>query len=349
MLRSFLAREPFVSAERGRPPADRLGLHRLAAILVIIQAGMLAFDVIGFHATGLTYEWKTRAIDIGIPAALMLAWAYFFTWPGRRPGDWVVAEMWLVLALFISISAIAPVGQYAAVAFKRPLIDPWLAAFDAAIGAHVPTWAAWVSGQPLLLKVLLYAYLSLLAQFFLPILLLGVWYRNRIAMWEYAFHFHVCSAIVLVCLALWPVAIPGPYYGFKMAFNLSRFIAQFSGVYSGAITTIRPEDMEGLVSFPSFHVAGAVMVTWALRQSRVWMAILLPINLVLTVATVLTGVHYVADLFGTAAMCAISLWLYRRFAVRWLEPGNTPVHSRETAPPDYRVGADGVSQLEGTP
>jgi membrane-associated phospholipid phosphatase len=106
--------------------------------------------------------------------------------------------------------------------------------------------------------------------------------------------------------------------------------------------------MEGLVSFPSFHVAGAVMVTWALRQSRVWMAILLPINLLLTVATVLTGVHYVADLFGTAAMCAISLWLYRRFAVRWLERGNTPVHSRETVPPDYGVGADGVSQLEGT-
>jgi hypothetical protein len=346
MLRSFRAREPFVSAERGRPSAQQLGLHRLAASLMIIQAAMLAFVVIGFYATGLTYEWTTRSIDIGIPAALMLAWAYFFVWPGRRPADWVVAEMWLVLALFISISAIAPVGQYAAVAFKRALIDPWLAAFDSAIGVHVGTWAAWTLSHPWLRNVLMYAYLSLLGQFFLPVLVLPVWYRNRRAMWEYAFHFHVCSAITLACLALWPVAIPGPYYGFKMAFNLSRFVEQFSGVYSGAITTIRPEDMEGLVSFPSFHVAGAVMVTWALRQSRVWMAILLPINLLLTAATVLTGVHYVADLFGTAVMCAVSLWLYQRFAVHWLEPGKSAVRSSATAPSNY--GIDG-SQVKGTP
>ena len=195
----------------------------------------------------------------------------------------------------------------------------------------------------------MYAYLSLLGQFFLPVLVLPVWYRNRSAMWEYAFHFHVCSGITLVCLALWPAAGAFTYYGFKPAFTLTHFIDQFSGAYSGALTTIRPEDMEGLVSMPSFHVAGAVMVTWALRQSRIWLALLIPVNVMLTAATVLTGTHYVADLFGTAAMCAGSLWLYRRFAVRWLVPANTPVHSRETVPPDYRVGADGVSQLEGTP
>ena len=60
------------------------------------------------------------------------------------------------------------------------------------------------------------------------------------------------------------------------------------------------------------------MVTWAMRQSRVWLAILLPLNVALTAATVLTGTHYVTDLVGTAAMCGVSLWLYRRFAARWI-------------------------------
>ena len=281
---------------------------------------MLAFDIIGFRVNGLSYEWTTPAIDIGVPAALLLGWGYFVAWPGRQESDWVVAEMFLVLALFASISAIAPPGQYAAVAFKRPLVDSWLAAGDSLLGAHVPTWTAWVRGHVWFLKILLYAYLSLLGQFFLPIVLLGVWYRNRRALWEYAFHFHLCSAITVTCLAIWPAAGAFTYYDFVPAFNLSRFIEQFSGVYTGSLTTIRPQDMEGLVSVPSFHVAGAVMVTWALRQSRFWLAILIPVNLTLIAATVITGTHYVTDLVATAIMCALSLWLYRRFAAGWIGP-----------------------------
>ena len=337
MLGSFVARGRFVSAERRRPSSGELGLHRLAASLVGIQAAMLAFNIIGFRATGLTYEWTTRGIDLGIPAALMVAWAYFFVWPGKRPTDWVIAEMWMALALFVSISAIAPVGQYAAVAFQRPLIDPWLAAFDGSIGAHVPTWAAWTSAHPWLVKVLMYAYLSLLGQFFLPLLVLGAWYRNRTAMWEYAFHFHVCSIITVACLALWPAAGAFAYYGFESPFNFGHFIDLFTGVHDGTLTIIRPEDMEGLVSMPSFHVAGAGMVTWALRHSRIWLAILIPVNALLTAATVLTGAHYVADLFGTAAMCAISLWLYRRVAVYWLEPRISSAYSPSSLAPNYGV------------
>jgi hypothetical protein len=84
------------------------------------------------------------------------------------------------------------------------------------------------------------------------------------------------------------------------------------------MTTIRPEDMEGLVSMPSFHFAGAVMVTWAMRRSNIWLAALIPLNFTLTAATVVTGSHYVADLVGAAAMCGFSLWLYRRFAAAWI-------------------------------
>jgi len=281
---------------------------------------MLAFDIIGFRINGLSYEWTTPGADLGLTLGLLVCWAYFVAWPGRQPADWVIAEMFLAFALFSSISAIAPPGQYAAVAFKRPLIDPWLAAADAAIGVHVGTWAVWVAGHRWFLYILLYAYLSLLAQFFLPLVLLGAWYRRRADLWEYVFHFHVCSAITLACLAIWPAHGAFVHYGFDPAFDLSRFVEQFSGVYSGTLTTIRPQDMDGLVSMPSFHVAGAVMVTWALRHSRFWLAILLPVNVLLTVATVITGTHYVADLFGTAAMCAFSFWVYRRVAARWIDP-----------------------------
>jgi len=281
---------------------------------------MLAFDIIGFHVTGLSYEWTNPAADIAVPIGLLAFWAYFVAWPGRQAGDWVIAEMFLALALFTSISAIAPPGQYAAVAFKRPLFDTWAAAVDSSLGVNVSTWAAWTSAHPRLLKVLLYAYMSLLGQFFLPLLVLGAWYRNRERLWEFAFHFHVCSAITVACLAIWPVSEPLFHYGFKPSFNADHYVEQFTAVYSGALTIVNSDNMEGLVSLPSFHAAGALMVTWALRQSRFWLAILIPVNAALIAATVMTGIHYVADLIGTAIMCALSLWLYRRFAARWIDP-----------------------------
>jgi membrane-associated phospholipid phosphatase len=82
--------------------------------------------------------------------------------------------------------------------------------------------------------------------------------------------------------------------------------------------------LEGLVSMPSFHVAGAMMVTWACRRRR-WLLIpLLAINITLAVATFMTGAHYVVDTLGTAAMFAGSIWLWRNWGVHMLRARLTP-------------------------
>ena len=62
------------------------------------------------------------------------------------------------------------------------------------------------------------------------------------------------------------------------------------------------QDMQGLISFPSFHTAAALAVTWSLRRQRfwIWMPIAL-VNVGLVSATVFLGLHYVTDLIGTAA------------------------------------------------
>jgi membrane-associated phospholipid phosphatase len=57
--------------------------------------------------------------------------------------------------------------------------------------------------------------------------------------------------------------------------------------------------MTGLVSMPSFHVAGAFMVTWALRRHVRWFVLAAVLNGLLTVSTVATGAHYLVDVFGT--------------------------------------------------
>lgn len=206
---------------------------------------------------------------------------------------------------------IAGAGQYAGVALGLPLVDPWLAAADAAMGLHVPALVEWTRGWPVLTLLLSLAYFSLLPQFVLGLVGLGLRHRNRECLWEYVFHFHVCLAVTLLGVTLLPAACAFTYYGFSSLIDQTRFISHFEGLRAGTLTEIRFDDIEGLISFPSFHVAGGLMVTWAFRHYRWWAAPLVVLNGLLIAATVMSGAHYGIDVVITVVLFAASVWLWR--------------------------------------
>ena len=304
-----------------RPAARLLGIHPLLAVVASLQVAILAFDIIGFRVTGLRLAGDLPAAIAGLVAVFAL-WGYFVWAPGRQAGDWVFAETFLTLALFLQLGLLVGPAQYAAAALDRPLIDGWLAAADASLGVHVPDWAEWTRQHPLIASTLVNAYFTLLPQFFAPFVLLGLVYRDRRALWEFTFHFHVAAFVTVACFALWPAACAFTYYGFESVLDQTRFIRHFAGLRDGTMTTVTLGDIEGLVSFPSFHVAGAMVVTWAFRHRRWCLAILLALNLPLVAATVLTGAHYLIDIVASAALLAGSIWIYRRVA-HFIEPADT--------------------------
>jgi membrane-associated phospholipid phosphatase len=92
---------------------------------------------------------------------------------------------------------------------------------------------------------------------------------------------------------------------------------QLFGVRSGALTVIRLEDAVGLISWPSFHVAGALIVTWALRRTWCrWPLVLL--NAALSLSTVLLGLHYAIDVVSAFVVCACSIAL-EKLLRPWIE------------------------------
>jgi hypothetical protein len=197
-----------------------------------------------------------------------------------------------------------------------PLADPWLAGADAALGVHVPALRDWTAQHGWLARALVLAYFSLLPQFVLPIVALGLWYRDRERLWEYVFHFHFCLTVTLIGVALFPAACAFSHYGFTSLIDQTRFLAHFEGLRSGTLTVVRLDDIEGMISFPSFHAAGGLMVTWVFRGRRCWTAGLIVLNAGLIAATVLTGAHYGVDVLITVAMFAGSVVAWRR----WLAP-----------------------------
>jgi len=67
-----------------------------------------------------------------------------------------------------------------------------------------------------------------------------------------------------------------------------------------------------LISFPSFHTAGALMVTWTFRHKRWFLVPLILLNIGLISATFMMGAHYFVDTLGGVALFAASVWMYRR-------------------------------------
>jgi membrane-associated phospholipid phosphatase len=291
-----------------RPPWAALGVHRLCFVLWGVNAATGATLLLVLRATGIEMAWSSGLPIVYVILALAAAWGYYARFPGP-PGDWIIPEAVMVVGLFLANTLVAPPIQYPAAALQRPLIDPWLAAADARLGISVPAIVQWTAQFPLLVRILWWAYFSLLPQFLLPLVLLP-WLRDRAALWEYAWHFLFCAAVTVLCFGLFPAACTFSYQHFDSLINQSRFIEQFTLARAGGLTTIDYDHIEGLVSCPSFHVAGAWMVTWAFRRTAlVWPLTIL--NLTLAASTVMLGAHYLVDLVATAIMIGVSVFLYR--------------------------------------
>lgn len=278
------------------------------------QLVMLAATAPFYSVFGLRIAWQTalpQLLGVALLVAVRLA---FWKQPGSA-GERIVADTVLATTLFLTMSCIASPAQYLAVAVRRPLIDPWLAAGDAWLGIHVPALADWTRAHPAVSLLLTAAYASLLPQFIGAILLLGLVYRRVDRLWEYCFHFHLCALVTVASLAAFPAACAFAYYGFESTLSQTRFLAHFNGVRDGTLSLIRFNDLEGLISMPSFHVAGGFMVTWAFRGFRVFWPFAI-LNLLMCASTIMSGAHYAIDLPGTALLFAASI-LAHRALTRW--------------------------------
>jgi hypothetical protein len=285
-------------------------LRRVALWSLGVQAVLLATSLYLYRALGLSVAWNGALGIVLVAGGLTLAWAYFAT-TKSSPMERRLANASLAIALLLLLGAIMPPAQYAAAALNRPLIDPALARADAWLGIDVSAFAGWTRGHPWISASLTWAYFTLLWQFALVIPLLAL-IRDDDALVEYVFLFHFCSIVTIATFALFPAASAFQYLGFQCTLPQERFIQHFNGIRSGHMTHLVFGQMEGLVSMPSFHAAGALMVTWATRRHLWLCAPLVAVNTLLCAATFLSGAHYVVDIIAAFALVAASVWVWRR-------------------------------------
>lgn len=290
-------------------PGKLPGLPAVAVTLVAVTLSVVALTIGLSLWHGVSVDWRGASAPMTALGFLGIAWSHTAAYPSR---DGFLSEVLLAVLLILGVMMAASFFQYPAIAVGAPLADPWLARMDESLGLHVPTLSAWTGRHPWIAVLLNYAYIS-----FAPQLLVVLWALVRLGsrerLWEFAFVFHAALLTTVLALLVVPAACAPVYYGFTAVLDMTQAYGQIAGLHEGTLRVIRFTQLDGLASFPSFHVGGAVLAVYAVRGCGLVFWALLVTNVLLSLATFMLGVHYAVDAIAGALLVPLWVWVWRRY------------------------------------
>ena len=205
---------------------------------------------------------------------------------------------------FAFVSVVSVLVSYLLASTGAPWADPWLDRFDRAIGFDWVGVNRYVAGHPWLAWALRAGYQSFVWQPLVVIALLSFQMSHRLLQ-LFMIAWTLSLIVTLLGLAAAPAQSAYIFYGATQSGlpDLSAHVSnsQFStleSLRSGGMRNLLDDELFGLVTFPSFHTAGAILFAWALWPLRWlrWLAIFL--NALMIAAVPVIGAHYLVDVFA---------------------------------------------------
>jgi membrane-associated phospholipid phosphatase len=222
-----------------------------------------------------------------------------------------------------------------------PLIDAALARADAAIGMDTRHFVEWVAHYPEVGWLLALAYQSSSALIFLAVVGLS-WAGRFDRVWELCFVFCGTLTAGVLISAMFPALGAFPYYGTPAAVLEALpvgsgvyHLAKFNAYRSGAVSTIDFLQLNGVLTFPSFHTCMALMTAFAFRGMRALGWAMVGWNALVVISTVPIGGHYMIDLLAGGALWALFVAVLR--PAQYRQRGGAAVLTR---PLGLRTGLD---------
>lgn len=198
---------------------------------------------------------------------------------------------------------------------RRPRIDDSLAMLDAAVGLEWEAVVLALGSKPYLVALLGAVYGSHLIQLSAMILTVAV-LGERIRMAEMIVTAVFCSSLTLGFWALWPSFGPSAMGPLSPEVDLilgSAISAHAEFMIAGAksgVTRMTLDNLAGLVAFPSFHIIMALIATWYVKGTRLFIPLVL-FNTLMVPATVVHGAHHAVDLLGGFFVFVAGVFLSR--------------------------------------
>lgn len=260
-----------------------------------------ALDLLWNSWARLTFTgWSTPLASFAILAAISTLYATV----RRKPR---LAELAFYSALWIALSVGGAVMSYLAGRTTLPFADSAFLRFDAAMGFDWVLWVDFVRGNPTLNGVLRAAYDSLLPQVFGSVLLFafaGIKGRNA----ELVLTVCVGTILTGAIAALLPALGPWVHFGYgALVPSDTAYVAHTLALREEHAPAFALDGMQGIVCFPSFHTALAMIFTYVHRGIRWSFPLVAAINALMLLSIPSEGGHYLTDMLGGALVAAASI------------------------------------------
>jgi PAP2 superfamily protein len=282
-------------------PFSRSSWPLWGAVLTVAAADAVWLDAagIGFRDGGLFW---TRTIALLGACAVVLRFG--FDLPRLGASCRRFSRSCHTVALILSFGAACMVMDYLVAGLRFQLIDRALIRSDAALGFDWHTSYIWISARPFVSTTLLTAYATLLPQIAIAPLLLSGDTRCADAR-EFI--------LLLFVTALVATAISGllPALG-KAGMLGPAHITPIISARNGMLHEISLGDIEGIVTFPSWHAAMGVVLAYSLSKTgRAGVFFFVPLNGLMIAATPAVGGHHLADTLAGCALATVAIIFVR--------------------------------------
>ena len=273
---------------------------RLAWAALIVFGSI---DLLWCRYAGLTFLNLDRIL---VATVLMIVVGRVYGASGRSVR---LANMAHYAGLWIALTAIGAILTYLAATVRFPMRDPELAAFDGWLHFDWVAWFHFVAARPVISLILGLAYSSLFVQVLATIFYLSHTHkpqRNEELWWTAA----VALVASAVLSAAFPAAGAGEYYATSDLPRLT-YLPHLMALREGTLVQIALENMQGIITFPSYHTVLAVLLAYVYRgQGRIFLGVVI-LNIVMLLSIPVYGSHYLGDMLAGALIALLSICLVR--------------------------------------
>jgi membrane-associated phospholipid phosphatase len=272
-----------------------------------IIALMAVAVVLAYRAAGLGIDFRGSFRAFFIIPLIVAVSIYYRRW---RLDRWIAtgAESCAQIA---SILLLGMMLTYPLAALAFPYQDSALHAMDGWLGLDWQDYLDFFNASPTLGLLSKAVYCSMQLQY--PLVILALTASSRfLRLQQYIFTVLIALVVTLAIFTFMPAVgayaylqVPADHYAKLAPIVTFEQMQHLEAMRNGSWSVIR--DMEGLISFPSFHTISAILFTWAvfpIRKLRWWA---LGLNAALIASTPVQGAHYFIDILCGAAVAAFAI------------------------------------------
>lgn len=290
-------------------------------IPIVLMSAALAVSV---PLTGFSIELGGLLFSFGF-VGVYAGFAYANARAPARRDPQVMFVLGSTAQIVLVTVVISPL-TYVAAAANVPLQDANLLAIDRALGLDWRAYVTIVNDHPTLAAVLSYGYSMIRWPIFaIPVVLAAVHRYERLQ--QFTFAFAVSLIVTTIISALVPAIGVYQEIGLDPATlpNLDprAYLDQLRDLGPVRAGTLRHLDLFGLagiVTFPSFHAASALLYGWALWPVRWIRPIAVLANGAMLASTPIDGGHYFVDLIAGLVIAFVAI-VAARCVSRYLAKG----------------------------